>query len=157
MTIEERLEQIELSTSSGGKGASKGASSSLQTDSFAVLLVQGLESKDEKILNVSPRSVTNLAPSYSQSLYMDLQINNYIISSQKIFQTKKEVLIKNTVARLPPLAVLPLVEEVSESSVLTSHTGPYSFICCFCFFVFINNTYTCLLQLSRRLQGHPFA
>lgn len=50
MSIEERLEQIELSAS--GKGAAKG-SSSLQTDSFAVLLVQGLESKDEKILNVS--------------------------------------------------------------------------------------------------------
>ncbi|XP_072546671.1 WD repeat-containing protein 43 [Salminus brasiliensis] len=90
MSIEERLEQIELSVSAG-KGGDKGASSSLQTDSFAVLLVQGLESKDEKILN-------------------------------KIFQTKKEALIKKTVARLPPPAVLPLVEE-----------------------------------LSRRLQGHPFA
>lgn len=52
MSIEERLEQIELSVS-GGKGGGKGPSSSLQTDSFAVLLVQGLESKDEKILNVS--------------------------------------------------------------------------------------------------------
>lgn len=50
MSIEERLEQIELSV--GGKGAGKGVAS-LQTDSFAVLLVQGLESKDEKILNVS--------------------------------------------------------------------------------------------------------
>ncbi|XP_073725549.1 WD repeat-containing protein 43 [Misgurnus anguillicaudatus] len=88
MSIEERLEQIELTVC--GKGASKG-SASLQTDSFAVLLVQGLESKDEKILN-------------------------------KIFQTKKEMLIKNTVARIPPTAVLPLLEE-----------------------------------LSRRLQGHPFA
>uniref|UniRef100_A0A8C1URK6 WD repeat domain 43 n=1 Tax=Cyprinus carpio TaxID=7962 RepID=A0A8C1URK6_CYPCA len=65
--------------------------SSLQTDSFAVLLVQGLESNDQRIL-------------------------------AKIFQTKKEMLIKNTVARLPPQAVLPLLEE-----------------------------------LSRRLQGHPFA
>ncbi|XDV43213.1 hypothetical protein PO909_011730 [Leuciscus waleckii] len=88
LSIEERLEQIELS--GGRKGAAKG-SSSLQTDSFAVLLVQGLESKDEKILN-------------------------------KIFQTKKEILIKNTVSRLPPPAILPLLEE-----------------------------------LSRRLQGHPFA
>ncbi|KAF4102218.1 WD repeat-containing protein 43 [Onychostoma macrolepis] len=88
ISIEERLKQIELSV--GGKGAGKG-SSSLQTDSFAVLLVQGLESKDERILS-------------------------------KIFQTKKEMLIKNTVARLPPPAVLPLLEE-----------------------------------LSRRLQGHPFA
>uniref|UniRef100_A0A8B9KJ45 WD repeat domain 43 n=1 Tax=Astyanax mexicanus TaxID=7994 RepID=A0A8B9KJ45_ASTMX len=79
---EERLEQIELSVS-GGKGGDKGASSSLQTDSFAVLLVQGLESKDSQILN-------------------------------KIFQTKKETLIKKTVARLPPPAVLPLVEELSK-------------------------------------------
>uniref|UniRef100_A0A8B9KN55 WD repeat domain 43 n=1 Tax=Astyanax mexicanus TaxID=7994 RepID=A0A8B9KN55_ASTMX len=82
MSIEERLEQIELSVS-GGKGGDKGASSSLQTDSFAVLLVQGLESKDSQILN-------------------------------KIFQTKKETLIKKTVARLPPPAVLPLVEELSK-------------------------------------------
>ncbi len=48
--MEERLKQIELSV--GGRGAGK-ASSSLQTDSFAVLLVQGLESKDERILSVS--------------------------------------------------------------------------------------------------------
>ncbi|XP_052009650.1 WD repeat-containing protein 43-like [Xyrauchen texanus] len=105
MSIEERLEQIELSF--GGKGAGK-VSSSLQTDSFAVLLVQGLESKDEKILN-------------------------------KIFQTKKEMLIKNTVARVPPSAVLPLVEELSRrlqghpfsallivqwfKAVLTQHTS----------------------------------
>ncbi|TSS85066.1 WD repeat-containing protein 43 [Bagarius yarrelli] len=82
MTIEDRLEQIELSASVG-KGGSKGAVASLQTDSFAVLLVQGLESKDSKILN-------------------------------KIFQTKKEALIKNTVARLPPPAVLPLVEELPD-------------------------------------------
>lgn len=57
MSIEERLEQIELNTS-GGKGESKGASASLQVDSFAVLLVQGLESKDQKILNVSLRLLT---------------------------------------------------------------------------------------------------
>ncbi|KTG04705.1 hypothetical protein cypCar_00025138 [Cyprinus carpio] len=88
MSIEERLEQIELSV--GGRDDGKGTSS-LQTDSFAVLLVQGLESNDQRIL-------------------------------AKIFQTKKEMLIKNTVARLPPQAVLPLLEE-----------------------------------LSRRLQGHPFA
>ncbi|RXN29874.1 WD repeat-containing 43-like protein [Labeo rohita] len=80
MSIEQRLEQIELSVEK--KGAGKG-SSSLQTDSFAVLLVQGLESKDERILT-------------------------------KIFQTKKEMLIKNTVARLPPPAVLPLLEELPD-------------------------------------------
>uniref|UniRef100_A0A4W6F9N9 WD repeat domain 43 n=1 Tax=Lates calcarifer TaxID=8187 RepID=A0A4W6F9N9_LATCA len=54
----------------------------LQTDNFAVLLVQGLESNDANILN-------------------------------KVFQTRKEVVIKKTVARLPLPAVLPLVEEVS--------------------------------------------
>ncbi|XP_062863653.1 WD repeat-containing protein 43 [Trichomycterus rosablanca] len=107
MSIEERLEQVELSTL-GRKGEDKGASASLQTDSFAVLLVQGLESKDSKILN-------------------------------KIFQTKKEALIRNTVARLPPPAVLPLVEELSRrlqghpfsailtvqwlKAVLTQHTS----------------------------------
>ncbi|XP_060789326.1 WD repeat-containing protein 43 [Neoarius graeffei] len=107
MSIEERLEQIELNTS-GSKGGSKGASASLQTDNFAVLLVQGLESKDQKILN-------------------------------KIFQIKKEILIRNTVARLPPPAVLPLVEELSRrlqghpfvgilivqwlKAVLTQHTS----------------------------------
>lgn len=51
MSIEERLEQVELSTL--GKGGEKGIST-LQTDSYAVLLVQGLESKDKSILNVSP-------------------------------------------------------------------------------------------------------
>uniref|UniRef100_A0A8C1UQN7 WD repeat domain 43 n=1 Tax=Cyprinus carpio TaxID=7962 RepID=A0A8C1UQN7_CYPCA len=75
--------------------------SSLQTDSFAVLLVQGLESNDQRIL-------------------------------AKIFQTKKEMLIKNTVARLPPQAVLPLLEEVFchfdivkywFKAVLTQHTS----------------------------------
>ncbi|XP_050989866.1 WD repeat-containing protein 43 [Labeo rohita] len=105
MSIEQRLEQIELSVEK--KGAGKG-SSSLQTDSFAVLLVQGLESKDERILT-------------------------------KIFQTKKEMLIKNTVARLPPPAVLPLLEELARrleghpfaallivqwfKAVLTQHTS----------------------------------
>ncbi|XP_066527661.1 WD repeat-containing protein 43 [Hoplias malabaricus] len=107
MSIEERLEQIELNVS-GSKGWNKNAASSLQTDSFAVLLVQGLESKDQMILN-------------------------------KILQTKKEPLIKKTVARLPPSAVLPLVEELSRrlqghpygailvvqwlKAVLTQHTS----------------------------------
>uniref|UniRef100_A0A673L625 WD repeat-containing protein 43-like n=1 Tax=Sinocyclocheilus rhinocerous TaxID=307959 RepID=A0A673L625_9TELE len=91
MSIEERLEQIELSV--GGRDAGKGTSS-LQTDSFAVLLVQGLESKDQRILT-------------------------------KIFQTKKEMLIKNTVARLPPQAVLPLALLIVQwfKAVLTQHTS----------------------------------
>ncbi|KAJ8401188.1 hypothetical protein AAFF_G00387700 [Aldrovandia affinis] len=82
MSIEERLGEIDLSTARGGKKGQK-AALSLQTDSYAVLLVQGLESKDNQILN-------------------------------KVFQTRKEALIKNTVARLPIPAVLPLVEELTK-------------------------------------------
>ncbi|XP_066559131.1 WD repeat-containing protein 43 [Amia ocellicauda] len=49
MSIEERLGEMDL-TVSARKGGPVGASS-LQTDSFAVLLVQGLESNDSNILN----------------------------------------------------------------------------------------------------------
>ncbi|XP_044021882.1 WD repeat-containing protein 43 isoform X1 [Siniperca chuatsi] len=81
MSIAERLGEIDLSTVSE-KGAPKGTAS-LQTDNFAVLLVQGLESNDANILN-------------------------------KVFQTRKEMVIKKTVARLPLPAVLPLVEEITK-------------------------------------------
>uniref|UniRef100_A0A669EJL2 WD repeat domain 43 n=1 Tax=Oreochromis niloticus TaxID=8128 RepID=A0A669EJL2_ORENI len=86
MSIAERLGEIDLSTISE-KGASKGTAS-LQTDNFAVLLVQGLESNDASILN-------------------------------KVFQTRKDMVIKKTVARLPLSAVLPLVEEVTYTFVLS--------------------------------------
>ncbi|XP_019940682.2 WD repeat-containing protein 43 [Paralichthys olivaceus] len=82
MSIAERLGEIDLSTVSTEKGAPKGTAS-LQTDNFAVLLVQGLESKDANILN-------------------------------KVFQTRKDMVIKKTVARLPLPAVLPLVEEITK-------------------------------------------
>ncbi|GAA6235893.1 WD repeat-containing protein 43 [Lates japonicus] len=82
MSIAERLGEIDLSTVSTEKGAPKGTAT-LQTDNFAVLLVQGLESNDANILN-------------------------------KVFQTRKEVVIKKTVARLPLPAVLPLVEEITK-------------------------------------------
>lgn len=36
---------------------------------------------------------------------------------QEIFQTRKDMVIKKTVARLPLPAVLPLVQEVSQISV----------------------------------------
>uniref|UniRef100_A0A7N6FF36 Small-subunit processome Utp12 domain-containing protein n=1 Tax=Anabas testudineus TaxID=64144 RepID=A0A7N6FF36_ANATE len=81
MSIAERLGEINLSAVSTEKGSTKGTTS-LQTDNFAVLLVQGLESNDVNILN-------------------------------KVFQTRKEMVIKKTVARLPLPAILPLVEEVS--------------------------------------------
>lgn len=89
MSIAERLGEIDLATASQKEGSKSLAS--LQTDNFAVLLVQGLESKDANILN-------------------------------KVFQTRKELIIKKTVSRIPLSAVLPLVEE-----------------------------------LTKRLQGHPFA
>uniref|UniRef100_A0A3Q3MDY0 WD repeat domain 43 n=1 Tax=Mastacembelus armatus TaxID=205130 RepID=A0A3Q3MDY0_9TELE len=82
MSIAERLGEIDLSATSTDKGAPKGTAS-LQTDNFAVLLVQGLESNDNNILN-------------------------------KVFQTRKEMIIKKTVARLPLYAVLPLVEEITK-------------------------------------------
>uniref|UniRef100_A0A3B4ZAU7 WD repeat domain 43 n=1 Tax=Stegastes partitus TaxID=144197 RepID=A0A3B4ZAU7_9TELE len=82
MSIAERLGEIDLSTVSIEKGAPRGTAS-LQTDNFAVLLVQGLESNDASILN-------------------------------KIFQTRKEMIVKKTVARLPLPAVLPLVEELTK-------------------------------------------
>ncbi|XP_071767555.1 WD repeat-containing protein 43 [Centroberyx gerrardi] len=82
MSIAERLGEIDLSTVPAVKGGPKGAPS-LQTDNFAVLLVQGLESSDANILN-------------------------------KVFQTRKETVIKKTVARLPLPAVLPLVEEITK-------------------------------------------
>lgn len=53
MSIAERIGEIDLqSTALTEKGASQGTPS-LQTDNFAVLLVQGLESGDSDILNVS--------------------------------------------------------------------------------------------------------
>ncbi|XP_077394619.1 WD repeat-containing protein 43 [Festucalex cinctus] len=83
MSIAERLGEIDLqSPASTGKGAPKGTPS-LQTDNFAVLLVQGLESSDSSILN-------------------------------KVFQTRKDIVVKKTVARIPLAAVLPLVEEITR-------------------------------------------
>ncbi|KAJ0062820.1 hypothetical protein NL108_008089, partial [Boleophthalmus pectinirostris] len=81
MSIAERLGEIDLATVSSEKGAPK-STASLQTDNFAVLLVQGLESNDPNILN-------------------------------KVFQTRKEYIIKNTVARIPLSAVLPLVQQLT--------------------------------------------
>lgn len=58
MSIAERLGEMDLSTASASKGvkAPKGTAA-LQTDSFAVLLVQGLESHDATILNVRVQNV----------------------------------------------------------------------------------------------------
>ncbi|KAK7905234.1 hypothetical protein WMY93_017841 [Mugilogobius chulae] len=82
MSIAERLGEIDLATGSSEKGTPKTAAS-LQTDNFAVLLMQGLESHDANILN-------------------------------KVFQTRKENIIKKTVARIPLSAVLPLVQEITK-------------------------------------------
>ncbi|XP_072221140.1 WD repeat-containing protein 43 isoform X2 [Leuresthes tenuis] len=50
ISIAERLGEIDLSAVSSEKGAQK-VTATLQTDNFAVLLVQGLESNDANILN----------------------------------------------------------------------------------------------------------
>ncbi|XP_057715753.1 WD repeat-containing protein 43 [Corythoichthys intestinalis] len=82
VSIAERLGEIDLQSTASTKKESKGTPS-LKTDNFAVLLVQGLESHDNDILN-------------------------------KVFQTRKEMVINNTVSRLPLPAVLPLVEQITK-------------------------------------------
>nr|CAG31071.1 hypothetical protein RCJMB04_2a19 [Gallus gallus] len=77
-SIEERLGALDIDVS---KVKTPGGLP--QTDSFAVLLVQGLESNDEDILN-------------------------------KVLSTRKETLIKNTVARMPIHAVIPLLHELTK-------------------------------------------
>uniref|UniRef100_A0A8B9EDL6 WD repeat domain 43 n=1 Tax=Anser cygnoides TaxID=8845 RepID=A0A8B9EDL6_ANSCY len=74
VSIEERLGALDIDVS---KVKTPGGLP--QTDSFAVLLVQGLESNDSDILN-------------------------------KVLNTRKETLIKNTVARMPIHAVIPLLQ-----------------------------------------------
>lgn len=51
MSIAERLGEIDLEAVSSQKETPK-VGASLQTDNFAVLLMQGLESNDADILNV---------------------------------------------------------------------------------------------------------
>lgn len=77
-SIEERLGALDIDVS---KVKTPGGLP--QTDSFAVLLVQGLESNDSDILN-------------------------------KVLNTRKETLIKNTVARMPIHAVIPLLHELTK-------------------------------------------
>lgn len=78
LSIEERLCTMDIETM---KVKSKPGVP--QADSFAVLLVQGLESNDSDILN-------------------------------KVLQTKKDFVIKNTIARLPIPAVIPLLQEITR-------------------------------------------
>ncbi|XP_078398814.1 WD repeat-containing protein 43 [Cetorhinus maximus] len=85
-SIEERLCTMDIDVMK-----MKNKSGLPQTDSFAVLLVQGLESRDSSILN-------------------------------KVLQTKKDSLIKTTIARLPVPAVVPLLQEITKR--LQGH--PYS-------------------------------
>uniref|UniRef100_A0A4W3GJJ7 WD repeat domain 43 n=1 Tax=Callorhinchus milii TaxID=7868 RepID=A0A4W3GJJ7_CALMI len=72
LSIEERLCTMDIETMKV-----KNKPGVPQADSFAVLLVQGLESNDANILN-------------------------------KVLQTKKDFVIKNTIARLPISSVIPL-------------------------------------------------
>ncbi|XP_064565409.1 WD repeat-containing protein 43 [Zonotrichia leucophrys gambelii] len=77
-SIEERLGALDIDVS---KVKTPGGLP--QTDSFAVLLVQGLESNDAEILN-------------------------------KVLNTRKENIVKNTVARMPIHAVIPLLHELTK-------------------------------------------
>ncbi|NXT01942.1 WDR43 protein, partial [Jacana jacana] len=77
-SIEERLGALDIDVS---KVKTPGGLP--QTDSFAVLLVQGLESNDAEILN-------------------------------RVLNTRKEHIIKNTVARMPIHAVIPLLHELTK-------------------------------------------
>ncbi|NXC68039.1 WDR43 protein, partial [Anhinga anhinga] len=77
-SIEERLGALDIDVS---KVKTPGGLP--QTDSFAVLLVQGLESNDAEILN-------------------------------RVLNTRKESVIKNTVARMPVHAVIPLLHELTK-------------------------------------------
>uniref|UniRef100_A0A8C0BFL1 WD repeat domain 43 n=1 Tax=Buteo japonicus TaxID=224669 RepID=A0A8C0BFL1_9AVES len=77
-SIEQRLEALDIDVS---KVKTPGGLP--QTDSFAVLLVQGLESNDAEILN-------------------------------RVLNTRKENVIKNTVARMPIHAVIPLLHELTK-------------------------------------------
>ncbi|EMP24518.1 WD repeat-containing protein 43 [Chelonia mydas] len=85
-SIEDRLGAMDIATV---KIKTKGGLP--QTDSFAVLLVQGLESNDPDILN-------------------------------KVLQTRKDALIKNTIAKIPVHTVIPLLHEITKR--LQGH--PYS-------------------------------
>uniref|UniRef100_A0A8D0BCR8 WD repeat domain 43 n=2 Tax=Salvator merianae TaxID=96440 RepID=A0A8D0BCR8_SALMN len=85
-TLEDRLGAMDIDVMK-----MKQTSGLPQTDNFAVLLVQGLESSDPEILN-------------------------------KVLQTKKEAVIKKTVARMPVHAVVPLLHELTKR--LQGH--PYS-------------------------------
>ncbi|XP_042704461.2 WD repeat-containing protein 43 isoform X1 [Chrysemys picta bellii] len=85
-SIEDRLGAMDIDTV---KIKTKGGLP--QTDSFAVLLVQGLESNDPNILN-------------------------------KVLQTRKDALIKNTITKIPVHAVIPLLHEITKR--LQGH--PYS-------------------------------
>lgn len=107
LTIAERIGEMELSSRRGGVRAA----APLQTDSFAVLLVQGLESNDAHILNVSV--FPSLSGSMGSSDAWKLTSTLLFLLFQKVLQTHKETVIKKTVAQLPLPAVLPLVNEVS--------------------------------------------
>uniref|UniRef100_A0A8C3MUT6 WD repeat domain 43 n=1 Tax=Geospiza parvula TaxID=87175 RepID=A0A8C3MUT6_GEOPR len=88
-SIEERLGALDIDVS---KVKTPGGLP--QTDSFAVLLVQGLESNDAEILN-------------------------------KVLNTRKENIVKNTVARMPIHAVIPLLHEVREPALLALSYKPH--------------------------------
>lgn len=71
MSIAERLSEMDLTAVSSQKEAAK-VEASLQTDNFAVLLVQGLESNDAEILNVKAFSSWRLSSAAEKLAYFAL-------------------------------------------------------------------------------------
>uniref|UniRef100_A0AAR2LK40 WD repeat domain 43 n=1 Tax=Pygocentrus nattereri TaxID=42514 RepID=A0AAR2LK40_PYGNA len=134
ISIEERLEQIGLSVS-GGKGEDKAAASSLQTDSFAVLLVQGLESKDEKILNVSRHThkinislcrclLKEPQVEFLNTLWLSRRLQGHPFAAMLIVQWLKAVLTQHTsyLSSLPDLvSQLGVLYHMIESRVKLYH------------------------------------
>ena len=108
MTIEERLEEIDLSTVSARKDPVKGIPS-LQMDNFAVLLVQGLESEDAEILNVS------VLRHFPQKQCKRLIVCNYQNLNFILCSEKKVLLLLNTCngtnQRFPLLPAESLAEQ----------------------------------------------
>lgn len=82
-------------------------------------------------------------------------VNVFFFLLQKVFQTRKEMLIKKTVARLPLSAVIPLVEEVriTPSFQLVRKTNWARFL--LGGYVTATTKTLFLSQLTKRLQGHP--
>ncbi|XP_034015250.1 WD repeat-containing protein 43 [Thalassophryne amazonica] len=134
MSIEERLGGIDLSRVSTKKGASK-ETLSLQTDNFAVLLVQGLESNDASVINkvlqmnkdsVIKKTVARLPLPAVLPLLQELtrKLQGHPVMAVIAIKWLKAVLVHHTsyLASLPDLATqLGVLYHLIESRVKMFH------------------------------------